>query len=182
MRDQIERLLTQYCIGKGINATKEKLAINAGVLAKRYSVEEVHGALKELYMTHNYFPHVSEIRIIIEGDDQSQAVEIAGAIIHAISKFGYTNEFEAKEYLGPIGWLTVQRCGGWSAMCSAKTDDLSALRAQLRTMAKVNLERNRHMPQLVAYEYQKDTLVESKSQMRRLDHQLKNLEEIHENR
>ncbi len=64
----------------------------------------------------------------------SKANLIAGKIIEAVGKFGYSNSIDAKEFIGPDGWLAVTSFGGWSYLCSNLGLNMnpSSTRAQLR--------------------------------------------------
>ena len=51
----------------------------------------------------------------------AQANDIAGRIVGSISRFGYTNEERARAHIGPVGWLIVERSGGWRHLCNTLT-------------------------------------------------------------
>lgn len=65
------------------------------------------------------------------------AKEAAGRIVAAVSKFGYPNRQEAREYIGELGWQVVEMQGGWSHLCESMTDrQIPILQAQFRDLAK----------------------------------------------
>lgn len=71
-------------------------------------------------------------------DPKILAREVASRIQAAISKFGYCNPIEAKEYIGSVGWMAVQRNGGWLSVCEnvGVTVDPSIFYAQTRDLAE----------------------------------------------
>lgn len=62
------------------------------------------------------------------------ANDVVGKIFEAVSRFGYANPDQAKEYIGPLGWSVIKRFGGWEYFCSTLGHklELSATRAQMR--------------------------------------------------
>lgn len=62
--------------------------------------------------------------------------EVAGRIIQAVSKHGYTNPNQAKEFIGELGWKVVERQGGWVTLCSEMNDQTKGImQAQMRDLA-----------------------------------------------
>lgn len=49
----------------------------------------------------------------------AEARELVERIKFAITKFGYASGKLAHEYIGDIGWRSVQRSGGWHALCES---------------------------------------------------------------
>jgi hypothetical protein len=89
--------------------------------------------------TEKGFPYPSDIRSKIEpeinSDDNSQ--DVANSVITAISKFGYTNQERAKDYIGELGWEAVTRMGGWKHLCETMTHENEGMyRAQIREYSK----------------------------------------------
>lgn len=72
---------------------------------------------------------------------EDEAVQIAGRIVGAISKFGPYQSEKARESIGEIGWQVVQMDGGWMAVCETQTDDVPIRRAQWRNLAKSLFEK-----------------------------------------
>lgn len=62
----------------------------------------------------------------------AEAREILERIKHAISKFGYASGKLAHEYIGDVGWRSVQRQGGWHAICESDIHVNAARQAQMR--------------------------------------------------
>jgi hypothetical protein len=90
------------------------------------------------------FPSIQEIRSIIvpEKKPDHEAVEAAARIIQAVSKFGWCNGFQARQFIGELGWRLVERFGGWTQLCESMTrDNVAALQAQFRNLAKAQIER-----------------------------------------
>lgn len=74
-------------------------------------------------------------------DDDSMAREIASRIVGAVSKFGWPNPTEAKQYIGDVGWGIVERYGGWLFVCQnlGVTLELGTFQAQARDLVKAQL-------------------------------------------
>lgn len=65
------------------------------------------------------------------------ALEASNRIVEAIDRFGWTNPKEAQAFIGELGWLVVQREGGWETICENTTArQLPTLKAQWRELAK----------------------------------------------
>jgi len=85
------------------------------------------------------FPLPAIIRQRTEGpvNAENAAIQIAAKIPEAISKFGWNNPEKAKAFLGEVGWLIVQREGGWANLCqTVDENNLPILKAQWRQLAK----------------------------------------------
>jgi hypothetical protein len=68
-------------------------------------------------------------------DDESK--EAAGRVLTAISRFGYPNPRDAREFIGELGWRCVELQGGWAQLCQSTHDrQLPMLQAQFRELAK----------------------------------------------
>lgn len=76
----------------------------------------------------------------------AEANEVAGRIMQSISKFGYNRGNDAKEFIGPLGWIVVERFGGWYNLCvdMGVGLDPSSSRAQMRDSALSLLELSEH--------------------------------------
>ena len=89
------------------------------------------------------FPLPADLRVLarpVALTDDQIAVEVAGRIITAIGKFGWTSPEEAKTYCGEVGWAVVEKQGGWQLLCETLTTDrVNIFQAQLRELAKVQL-------------------------------------------
>lgn len=93
-------------------------------------------------------PLPAQIRDMIEPsiDPESAAREIAARINHAITKYGWSNETEASNYIGSEGWSIVERSGGWNYICQNHgiTIDPGVFSAQIRELAKSQLTHDAH--------------------------------------
>lgn len=87
-------------------------------------------------------PAVIRAKVNPESDPEAEAVEAVSRITHAIARIGPYRVEEAREYIGPLGWIVVQREGGWEAVCGILTDDnIGILKAQWRQMAVAQFKR-----------------------------------------
>lgn len=76
--------------------------------------------------------------------DSDSAVEVAGRILSAITKFGWSNGADAPSWIGEVGWAVVERNGGWKNLCeTVKEKDIPTWRAQLRDQAGAVLRRHK---------------------------------------
>lgn len=101
---------------------------------------QVYSAMQDWLMNGTHFPVPANIRqkVIPQMDDKDHALDCVNRIIAAVSRFGYTNSESAKEFIGSLGWETVQRFGGWKSLCENLTgQNEGILRAQLRELAIV---------------------------------------------
>jgi VCBS repeat-containing protein len=90
------------------------------------------------------FPLPAKLRDIVNPSQSidGMANEAASRIRSAIGKFGWPNPQQAKEYVGELGWLVVERSGGWQYVCENHGVDLNQLtfHAQARDQAKAVIE------------------------------------------
>jgi len=65
------------------------------------------------------FPMPAQIREVVSPEPTEDHVgrELSARILEAITRFGYPNGQEAREYVGEIGWSVVRAYGGWSTLC-----------------------------------------------------------------
>ncbi len=106
---------------------------------KIYEKKEISEALDKLIRSQDYFPTVRQIHASLNHrqDDDSLSQITAMNLIEAISKFGWPNWPEAKEYIGTIGIKIVDRYGGWPDFCGMLTlDNRSFIYKELKEMAK----------------------------------------------
>ncbi len=88
-------------------------------------------------------PIPAQLRTIVSPpeDDDSMAKEAAARIIAGVSKFGRSKPGEASEYIGELGWLVVQKQGGWWSICNYLNEgSISSLQAQLRDLAVAQIK------------------------------------------
>ncbi len=75
--------------------------------------------------------------------------DIATRIEKAIGMFGYTQPGRAEQYIGEMGWLVVQQCGGWGYIAGSANSDgipikeLPMARKQWREMGAI-VSKNMH--------------------------------------
>jgi hypothetical protein len=74
-------------------------------------------------------------------DQKDLAREAASRVIAALSKFGAPNGSAAKEYIGELGWMAVQRHGGWLVLCETTGNGFgltppTMLQAQIRDLCE----------------------------------------------
>lgn len=88
----------------------------------------------------NNFPLPAKIREMInpKQSKESMSNEAAGRIREAITKFGWCNQYEARAFVGELGWAVVERSGGWQYVCENHGKELNqtAFYAQSRDLAK----------------------------------------------
>jgi hypothetical protein len=102
----------------------------------------------ELYRrdpANQFMPRPNQILKYInkESSPESAANEVVGRINYAISRFGYPSPEKAKEYIGELGWLLVERDGGWEEVCRNSDLKTKGIRdAQLRDRALAIIERS----------------------------------------
>lgn len=109
-----------------------------------YGSKKLSLAFNSLALKVDRFPSLRMIIEELEGREKpnNAAVTIASKITAAISKFGYCNAKEAKEYLGDIGWSIVEMSGGWNHLCGTVTNKhLSTFQAQWRELAKAHVDK-----------------------------------------
>ncbi len=132
--------IAKFCLAKGVNATPERIELNARMLLDRYSEKEIAIALGRLFWKTSFFPDASLIAKELEANERDSAVEMAGAICDAISSFGEQQAPEARRHLGEVAWHAVERFGGWSSLSAVKNSELPTVRAQLRELCQVTVK------------------------------------------
>ena len=76
--------------------------------------------------------------------DADTAVEVAGRIWGAISKFGWSDPLGARDWIGEVGWHIIETNGGWQSICAtAQAKDVGTWRAQLRDHAAAAIRRHK---------------------------------------
>lgn len=93
----------------------------------------------------NRMPVPAEIIAKVRGEPASREAlgrEIASRIVGAVSKFGWPNGKEAREFIGEDGWVLVERSGGWSELCQGLgvTLDVQTFQAQARDLLTSHVE------------------------------------------
>lgn len=111
------------------------------------TAEDLRRVLKIAIQNCESFPSLKQLReMAMRGDAQTDnqiGQDIATKIETAISRFGYTNEKRAEEFLGPLGWAVVEKLGGWARVCEVETRDLTSVRKQWRELGEIEALRSR---------------------------------------
>lgn len=137
-KQKLFELFRRLAIAMGQDVTKERLQIYAEYFCGQ-DYKSIVDACKWHLESSKWFPAISDICSIIKPvkTETDNSVEMAGEIINAVKMYGYTNECEAKKYLGESVWYVVERFGGWKTICSTPENELSIIRAQLRDISRV---------------------------------------------
>ena len=86
------------------------------------------------------FPSITDIRDACKapGDrlsDEDVAREAAAKALGAVSKFGWPNGRQAREFMGELAWGAVDKMGGWAMLCETLTaQNMTTMQAQLRDL------------------------------------------------
>lgn len=131
---KIQEMIFQFCLAKGVDATTEQINIQAEMLRRKYTGEQVKNALAEMFYTHRFFPDAADIakHICPEKDERDEALEISGRIFELLASYGEMQATEAREEMGELAWQAVVRFGGWTTLCRMSYSELGQSRAQLR--------------------------------------------------
>lgn len=142
------------------NATEERLILYTEKLIE-FNYASVKTAIENCAYTCKFFPTLKEIIDMVDPtlSPADESEEIAGAILKAIMQFSRYDPLGAQNFLGPIGWLTVGRMGGWKTICTSDENDLGTLRAQLSRMAKSIINSKGRIESRLSYEWQKETQI-----------------------
>ena len=97
-----------------------------------------------------FWPKASDIREIvmptINGKDAAR--ETSMRIVQSVSKFGYMQGSEARTFVGELGWVAIERIGGWQYVCTnlGVTLDVGTFIAQIRDLleSQANLRKLGH--------------------------------------
>lgn len=108
------------------------------------------------------FPTPAEIMGILrpKADPHDIGVCTASKVVQAVSRFGYANQKEAFDFIGPAGVDAVRRFGGWNYICEnlGVTLDLTTFQAQVReiTKSEIKLESIGGYRKSIGYEEKKE--------------------------
>lgn len=69
-------------------------------------------------------------------DDETMARAAAARVIEAVGKYGWAQSALARAWIGELGWIGVQRIGGWQFLCENLGNELSltTVQAQIRDL------------------------------------------------
>lgn len=131
----------KFCIGKGIDATEERIKINVGVLLRNGNTEEqVSMALDRLFLKTPFFPDASMIIKEIEGDvkqdTSDQAILDATKVLEAARTYSAYDPLEAEKFLGQELYAKAINFMSWSEWTLLKISEVPTVKAQLREYLK----------------------------------------------
>lgn len=109
-----------------------------------YNLNQLNFAWSQWRRENTRPPMPSDLIKILEPAANKDLIarEIAARIVGAVTKFGWPNGQNAKEFIGSDGWVVVNKMGGWSYICGAmgSTLDPNQFQAQAREIIKGQLE------------------------------------------
>lgn len=137
---ELKKLLIGMAETFGITLSVQRLQIYVDLLSD-LPLEVVKSAVHEILRdpSQKFFPLPAVIRERVNPGENPdhEAVEASNRIVEAISRFGFYNPTDAKAFIGELGWLVVQREGGWETLCeTVMAPQLPILKAQWRELAK----------------------------------------------
>ena len=92
------------------------------------------------------FPSIGEFTEILDPpiNGKTESIEAANRIIEAVGKYGHSNPIQAEKHIGELGWLMVEKFGGWADLCSKLNNQNEGMfRAQLRELGETVIYRER---------------------------------------
>jgi hypothetical protein len=121
-------------------------------------------------------PYPAEIREMVNPtlDSDSKGKLAASRVVEAVSRFGYSNQDDARKFIGELGWDAVRRFGGWQYVCEnlGATIQLSTFQAQVRDICtstdKAALIGMSNSPIQISYSENRIG-IESKNPLQKLD-------------
>lgn len=140
-RAHVSKLLVQMAEYYGRTLTPNQTNMYAEDLM-RLSIQQISEALKAYREDpkNRTFPLPAQLIQIV--DPQSQltaedyAKDAASRIVAAVSEIGPYNSAAAQTYIGELGWLVVEREGGWANICRELSyENMGTLKAQWRELA-----------------------------------------------
>lgn len=142
---QIKTLLLALAEYYQAPLTANQLVMYASDLAQ-FSIQSIAQVIQRYRADpkNNRFPIPAQLIRLLHPTitDDAQAVEVANRIWGAIAQFGWPNPSAAEKHIGPLGWIIVERLGGWRSVCDESgTGTAGVFRAQLRESAKSVIER-----------------------------------------
>lgn len=104
--------------GKEINRAAMNIILKS---VSGLNADAVLNALEGWPATSKYHrpPYPSEVIEIVDprANLRDVAINTSSRIRHAVSKFGWSNQSDAKNFIGDMGWRYVERIGGWKYLC-----------------------------------------------------------------
>lgn len=151
-RDEIGKALSRAAVFYDrTDLDKQKISMMIDVIEDAYpeaGTVQILSAIKSYRddQKNSFFPAPAKLAPYLRPtiSKESQAQEIASRIIESVPKFGYTKTgyHLAKDYIGSIGWVVVQRFGGWQPLCEdlGSKIQITTFLAQAREIIKSQLE------------------------------------------
>jgi len=104
----------------------------------KFDPERLTLCLKEMLRESNKFPEIGRILKFLDPQPtiDDQAVEMASEIMRVVREIGSYNIVSAREQLGEIAWLAVERAGGFIEIGLSDIKNMGTLRAQLREICR----------------------------------------------
>lgn len=132
---RIYQALAQFSILFDYPPSKERIHAYVEILGK-YDLSNFNETLEKLARECERFPSLARIlsHVSPEPNDKDTANEMAGEIMVIVGRNGSYQAKEAREELGEMAWLAVERFGGWSTLCMLTYDQMGMARAQLRDL------------------------------------------------
>lgn len=118
------------------------------------SLESIRNAFVEYRRNpkNRSMPLAADIRALADPKLQieDEATITVSKLLEAISRFGYTNQERAMDYIGELGRELVKSEGGWENVCQTVTNDNKMIfRSQMMTLAKSLAIRNKQEPKVL---------------------------------
>lgn len=89
-------------------------------------------------------PTIADIMAFINPtvDDEALAIDASSRVVAAVTKFGYNNAVEARDWVGELGWAAVERSGGWLNICEnlGLSLQVGTFTAQVREICKAQIK------------------------------------------
>lgn len=155
--------------------TDDQIEIYSEQLFEHLTNQELSIACKKYIenAANEFFPRpVSKLIALIKKpiDENDQAVQAASLVLEAVSRFGWPNEAEAMDFIGPLGKMAVKRFCGWIYVCENLGNELSltTFQAQCRDMIKSDIK--------IGHIKQGFPQIEQKSVLKVLDFKIKEIE------
>ena len=143
----MKSLIVEFATFLGVQLTDRQIQLYADWI-KREMSEDMFRLVRTKYIKEKLHSRFSNEQIAVtlaqlvemakdRPDIESQAVQVANAIIDGVSRYGWPNGAEAKEALGELAWRVVEERGGWVNLCkNLKTSELKIAFAHFRDSAK----------------------------------------------
>jgi len=144
-RNILAKKITSTAVYYGkFDLTKEQTTFYINILEENFNkttMEYIRAI--DLYISdfkNKFFPSVAALRqyVLPEQSDDQLAVDVASRVFQAVSDIGYSNQTAARAFIGDLGWLAVNKYGGWIYICEnlGKEIQITSFQAQIREISK----------------------------------------------